>query len=117
MDLDDRDIIYRELFRKKQREYLRTVINDEIIDEHRKRPLGQHSEPLERLLLYFRTAPLKNKYVIKHDGISRKYRIAKLSGEKDAPLKEISQGEYTTPEEAYHEVFLRRVRELLESDS
>jgi branched-chain amino acid transport system permease protein len=117
MELNDRDLIYRELFRKKQREYLRTVISDEIIEEHRKRPLGQHSEPLERLLLYFRTAPLKNKYVIKRDGISHKFRIARLSGEQYAPLKEISQVEYETSNEAYHEVFLRRVRELLESDS
>ncbi len=111
-----RDVHYREFFRRKQREYLRTVISDEIIDEHRDHPRGQHSEPLERLLSYFRHAPLKDKYVVTRSEKSRAFRIAQLSGERSAPLKGVSETEYATADEAYHEIFLRRVRELLESD-
>ena len=117
MELDDRDAVYRQFFDKKQREYLRTVICDEIIEEHRKSPLGQHTEPLERLLLYFRHAPQRDKYVIKRDCTSGKFRIARLSGDRDAPLSVVSDEEYAAAEAAYHEIFLRRVRELLESDA
>jgi branched-chain amino acid transport system permease protein len=117
MESDDGNVLYRQLFRKKQREYLRTVICDEIIEEHRKSPLGRHSEPLERLLLYFRYAPQRGKYVVKRNEKSRKFQIAQLSGERDAPLREVSDAEYGTAEEVYHEIFLRRVHELLESDT
>jgi branched-chain amino acid transport system permease protein len=117
MESDDRDIVYRQFFDKKQREYLRTLVCDEIIEEHQKSPRGQHTEPLERLLLYFRHAPQKDKYVVKRDERSRKFRIAQLSGKRDLPLRVVSDKEYATAEEVYHEIFLRRVRDLLESDT
>ena len=94
MESGDRDILYRHLFRKKQREYLRTVICDEIIEEHRKSPLGRHSEPLERLLLYFRYAPRSGKYVVTRMEKSRKFQIAQLSGERNAPLRAVSDVRY-----------------------
>jgi branched-chain amino acid transport system permease protein len=117
METVDRDATYFDLFRKKQREYLRTVIDDELLEEHRKNPRGQHSEPLERLLHYFRTAPHKDKYVIRRGAKSGRFRIAQLTGEKDAPIREVSSTEYKTLGEIYHEIFLRRVRELLEADA
>ncbi len=117
MESDDRDVVYRRLFDKKQREYLRTVICDEIIEEHRKSPLGQHTEPLERLLMYFRHAPQRDKYVVKRDGKSGKFRIAQLSGNRDAPLSGVNDREYAAAEETYHEIFLLRVRELMELDA
>jgi branched-chain amino acid transport system permease protein len=117
METVDRDATYFELFRKKQREYLRTVIDAELLEEHRKNPRGQHSEPLERLLHYFRTAPQKDKYVIRRDVKSGKYRIAQLTGDKDVPTREVGSIEYKTLREVYHEIFLRRVRELLEADA
>ena len=112
----DQDVVYRQLFRKKQREYLRTVISDDIIEEHRKSPRGRHSEPLERLLLYFRYAPQDGKYVVKKDQKSNKFQIAQLSGERSAPLKNLGE-HYDRPEEAYHAIFLRRIREVQESDT
>src|SRR5436305_136485 len=117
MQSNNQDVLYRQLFRSKQREYLRTVISDEIIEEHRKSPLGRHSEPLERLLHYFRSAPQPNKYVIKKDEKSRKFQVARLSAERATPLKEVSETRYDTALEAYHEIFLCRVREVLESDT
>ena len=117
MEFNDQDALYRQLFRNKQKEYLRTVISDEIIEEHRKNPLGRHSEPLERLLHYFRSAPHPGKYVIKKDEKSRKFHVAQLSGLRATPLKEVSEVEYDTALEVYHEIFLRRVREVLESDT
>jgi branched-chain amino acid transport system permease protein len=117
MESDNRDVLYCQLFRKKQREYLRTVISEEIIEEHRRSPLGRHSEPLERLLHYLRSAPQRGKYVVKKDEKSRKFQIAQLSGERATPLREVSEAKYDTALEAYHEIFLRRVREVMESDT
>ena len=114
---DDRDEIYRQFFEGMQREYLRTLVCDEVIEEHRRQPLGQHSEPLERLLRYFRGAPQKNKYVIKRNDTSRTFKIAALSGERGTSLNTVGDSEYATLKEAYHEVFLRRLRDLQETDS
>jgi branched-chain amino acid transport system permease protein len=116
MEAEDRDGIYFELFRKKQREYLRMVIDDALLEEHRSTPRGQHSEPLERLLLYFRTAPQRNKYVIKRDLHSGRYRVAQLTGERDAPIREVGAAEFAKLDEVNHEIFLRRVRDLMDAD-
>jgi branched-chain amino acid transport system permease protein len=117
MQAEDRDTVYFELFRKKQREYLRSVIDEELIEEHRRSPRGQHSEPLERLLIYFRTAPQKNKYVIKRDSSSGRYRVAQLTGERDEPVREVNPLGFASSDEVQHEIFLRRVRDLLNADS
>jgi branched-chain amino acid transport system permease protein len=117
MQAEDRDTVYLELFRKKQRQYLRSVIDDALIEEHRRAPRGQHREPLERLLIYFRTAPQKNKYVIKRDAHSGKYRVAQLTGERDEPIREVSPTGFDSLDEVQHEIFLRRVRDLWEADS
>lgn len=115
MDSDDRDVVYRHYFDKKQRQYLRTLIDDDLIEEHRRNPRGQHSEPLERLLVYFRHAAQKGKYVIKRNERSGGFRVAQLTGEREAPLRVDNDREYATADEAYHEVFLRRVHELMEA--
>ena len=49
---DNKDEIYRTRFDKMQREFLKTLICDEIIEEHKQKPLGQHSEALERVCYY-----------------------------------------------------------------
>jgi branched-chain amino acid transport system permease protein len=116
MEAEDRDRVYFEVFRKKQREYLRMVIDEALLEEHRNAPRGQHSEPLERLMLYFRTAPQKNKYVIKRDTNSGRYRVAQLTGERDAPIREVGTAEFAKLDEVHHEIFLRRVRDLLDAD-
>lgn len=44
----DKDSIYFRRFDKMQRDYLKTLISDELIREYEEKPLGQHSEALER---------------------------------------------------------------------
>ena len=41
---NDKDAIYFRRFDKMQRDYLKGLITPEIIEEHRRQPLGQHSE-------------------------------------------------------------------------
>lgn len=111
----DRDVIYREMFEGKQREYLKELVSDEVIEEHCRNPLGQHSEPLERLLIYFRRGAQSTRYAIKRDNSTGGLRVVTLQGGRANPI-EIVEGEtYASADEAYHDIFLRRVRELMES--
>lgn len=112
---DNRDIIYRNYYDKMQSEFLKTLVSDEILEEYKNNPLGQHSEPLSRLLHFFSSAPQKNKYVIKRDDVANMYKIAALSGERGVPPRIIEGKEYKTVEEAYYGVFLQRLYDLLES--
>ena len=98
-----------------QRDYLKTLVCDEVIEEHRKKPLGQHSEALERLLLYFRRATQVDKYVIKCEEPFKKYKIMALSGVRGRSPRLVEDKIYDSIEAAYHGVFLRRTQDLMEA--
>ena len=111
----DQGDLYRSYFDAKQREYLKTLVCDELISEHRAKPLGQHSEPLGRLLHYFRHAPLAGKYVIKRELRFGTFRILALSGVRGVPPTPVDDEAHETVEDAYHALFLKRVEDLLAS--
>lgn len=111
----DKDALYHRRFDKMQRDYLKTLVCDEVIEEHRSKPLGQHSEALERLLLYFRRAPQVDKYAIRRESFSGPHKIVAFSGERGTSPRMVEDKEYKTIEEAYHGVFMRRVYDLMES--
>ena len=111
----DQGDLYRRYFDEKQREYLKTLVCDEIIAEHEAKPLGQHSEALERLLHYFRHAPQAGKLAIKRELRSGTFRIVALSGERGAPPRPVDDAAYEKVEDAYHALFLKRVEGLMAS--
>jgi branched-chain amino acid transport system permease protein len=111
----DKDMVYWRRYDKMQRDYLKTLVTPEVIEEHRRSPLGQHSEPLERLLLYFRRQPQVDKYAITVVEPFKAYRIVALSGHRGVAPRVVEDKVYGSAEEAYHGVFMRRVQDLLES--
>lgn len=111
----DKDTVYREYFDKKQCEFLKTLVCEEVIQEHEKSSHGQHSEPLSRLLHFFSSAPQKNKYVIKHDKKSDSFKIVALSGVRGEAPQVVDDINFKTIGEAYHGVFLKRISDLMES--
>ncbi len=111
----DKDHVYCRRFDKMQRDYLKTLVSDAVIDEHQRQPLGQHSEALERLLLYFRRAPQRDKYAIQVIEPFKDYRIVALSGHRGVAPRDVEEKTYASETEAYHGVFLRRVQDLLET--
>jgi len=113
--IDDKDIVYRMYFDKKQCEFLKTLVCEEVIQEHENNSHGQHSEPLSRLLHFFSSAPQKNKFAIKHDKQSDSFKIIALSGVRGESPRIVEDKEYETVEEAYHGVFLKRISDLMES--
>ena len=114
-ETEDKDQIFFRRFDKMQRDFLKRLITDTVIEEHRTRPLGQHSEALERLLIYFRRQGQVDKYAIMVLEEFRAYRIVALSGHRGTAPRVVEDRNYTTPDEAYHALFLRRVQDLLES--
>ncbi|MEM7170451.1 MAG: branched-chain amino acid ABC transporter permease [Pseudomonadota bacterium] len=114
-EVDDKDGLYFRRFDKMQRDYLKTLITLEIIEEHRQKPLGQHSEALERVLLYFRRAKMEDKYALHRIGKKGPFKIIAFSGVRGVSPRIVEDKEYATEEEGYHGVFMRRVHDLLES--
>ncbi len=115
IEIDDKDIVYRQYYDKMQIEYLKTLVCDEVIEEYKNKPLGQHREALERLLHFFRCAPQKDKYAIMRDEQSNTFKIIALSGERGVPPRFVENREYKMIEDAYHGVFLKRIHDLMES--
>ena len=111
----DKDVVYMRRFDKMQRDYLKTLVSPEVIEEHRQSPQGQHSEALQRLLIYFRTRPQVDKYAIAVVELFKAYRIVALSGQRGVPPRVVEDMLYPNQKEAFHGVFLRRVQDLLES--
>jgi len=111
----DRDELCRRRFESRQRDFLKMLVTPAIIEEHRRSPLGQHSEPLERLLIYFNRRPLAGRYAIMTVVPFRSYRIVVLSGERGARPKALDDMKFRTHAEALHAVFLRYLQDLVES--
>jgi len=112
----DRDRMYRGFFDTMQVAYLRSLVSDEVIEEYRSNPRGQHSEPLERLLHFFRQAPMEGKYVVLQTSRTGTYRVARLSGRRGVPPSPASSREFETVDEARQDIFQRRISELLGSN-
>jgi branched-chain amino acid transport system permease protein len=100
----------------KVRQALKPLITPELIEEHRRKPLGQHSDTLERVLNYFRRAPIAGKYVVVCTEPYREYRIGVLPGRRGAPIRVLDAPRFGSEEEAEHGVFLQRVKDLLASE-
>lgn len=111
----DKDSIYFRRFDKMQRDFLKTLISDDLIREYEEKPLGQHSEALERVLNYFRRQPQNDKYAVMAVKPFEAYRIVALSGQRGVPPRLVEDRVYPTVEDAYRAVFRRRVQDLLES--
>jgi branched-chain amino acid transport system permease protein len=111
----NKDEVYFRRFDKMQREYLKSIISPELIEEFKARPVGQHSEALERLLNYFRRQPQNDKYAVMVVEQFKAYRIVALSGVRGVAPRLVEDKIYPSIEEAYKGVFLRRVQDLQEA--
>jgi branched-chain amino acid transport system permease protein len=97
------------------RRRLKALITDDLIAEHAARPLGQHSDALERVLNYLRRAAVAGKYVVVCTVPWREWRIGVLSGVRGVPPTVLDGPRFGSEAEALHGVFLQRIRDLMES--
>lgn len=115
MEMLDRQQQVYEDWDCKMRARMRALVTDELIAEHARQPLGQHSDALERVLAYFRRQPTPGKYVVVATAPWEEYRVGVLTGERGKPARILAEEAFATEEEAMHGVFLRRIRDLRES--
>lgn len=115
-EVHDKQELYYRRFNKRLRERLKTMITPELIEEHKRDPLGHHSDALSRVLNFFRRGEMADKYVIhRMKPAEERFRIMAVSGERGMPPRVVDDREYTNINDAYHAVFLLRVNDLLES--
>jgi hypothetical protein len=114
--VSDRQLVYYDAFDRRIRAQLRELVTDAVIEEHRRRPLGQHSDALERLLNYFRRGGLAGKFgLLQRDQGRAEYRIVVFPGVRGAPATVEEAPVYDSLNAAYHAVFLRRIASLMAS--
>lgn len=114
-DIRDKQTIFLRRFDGWQRGELKQLISDELIEEHRRTNGQRRSDALERVLAYFRRAATADKYAILAVRPFAEYRLVALSGRRGVPPRAVDDRVYTTPEDALHAVFLKRVQDLMES--
>ncbi len=114
-EIHDKQNIAIGLFQLRLRGELKALVNDALIEEHRTTPRSRRSDNLERVLNYFRMAPMAEKYGVLMVKPFAEYRIVAISGRRGVPPRAVDDQMFTTPEDADHGVFLKRVQDLMES--
>jgi branched-chain amino acid transport system permease protein len=111
IDTSDKDAHPREMFDRITRRYLRSVVSDALIEEHRRGSSGHLSEPLARLLAWSQRRPLSEQYAIKAEP-NGAFRILRFTGRRGQPPIYVGDETYSTLAEARHGVFLRHISDL-----
>ena len=109
----DRDHQVRAHFDRMTRTYLRSVLDDGLIEEHRTSDGAHPSEPLARLMAWCQRRPLGEQYAVKAEADGA-FRLVSFSGRRGQPPRYIGDERYATLQEARHGVFLRHVKDLTE---
>jgi signal recognition particle GTPase len=85
-------------------------VTQAIVDEHRERPIGKHSDELERVLIYLRKHHLEmeGKYILVSTKPHEEWRVATLTGTPGVPPELLSDS-FADRYEAEHGLFLKRL--------
>ena len=110
----DKDVHVRDHFDRMTRAYLRSVLSEKVIEEHRSGDVGHPSEPLWRLLAWCQRRPLTEQYAVKAEADGT-FRLVSFSGRRGEPPRYVADERYTTVQEARHGAFLRHIRDLTEN--
>ena len=114
-EIADKQAIYVRRFDASVRADLKRLITDALIEEHRTTFGKPRSDALERVLTYFRSAGVADKYAVLAVKPFAEYRIVALSGRRGIPPRAVDDQVFASPESALHGVFLKRVQDLMES--
>ena len=109
----NRDFQVRDHFDQMTRAYLRSVLSDELIQEHRSGAASHPSEPLSRLLAWCQRRPLTEQYAVRAE-TDGTFRVVSFTGRRGQPPRYVDNERYATVQEARHEAFLRHVSDLTE---
>jgi branched-chain amino acid transport system permease protein len=107
---EELEAVVGEAFHAKMRATLRPLITPELIAEHRRSPLGQHGDALQRVLNYFGALPIDGKLITEHDGSDRWF-VSRLAGFPAVRADRIL-GPFGTEGEAMDAVFRQRLDDV-----
>ena len=108
----DRQLLAYARFVTELKAQLRGLVTEDLIEEHRRRPLGQHSDGLMRLLNLFRRTPA---YALYSRTPCREFQVIRLPVLEGADPQPLDDVVYTDQNEALHAVFLRNLDDLMRS--
>jgi hypothetical protein len=109
----DRDVHVRANFDRMTCAYLRSVLSEELIEEHRLGGDAHFSEPLVRLLAWCQRRPLSEQYAVKAEADGA-FRLVSFAGRRGRPPRYVGEERYATLKDARHGAFLRHVADLAE---
>jgi branched-chain amino acid transport system permease protein len=109
----DREQIALAMWDKRMRAALRPLITKKIITEHRRDPLGHHSDALNRVLNYIRRRAPWGKCVVICTKPFKQWRVARLPGARGQVPVFIDERTYNSEAKAMHAAFLVRIEELM----
>jgi branched-chain amino acid transport system permease protein len=112
---DDRELLVLARWNARTASEIRRLITDDLIAEHARKPLGQHSDALERVLNYFRRAPQASKYIGVCTQPWAEWRVGVLSGVRGVPPRILDGERFRSEQDVQHGIFLLRVRDLMAS--
>ena len=106
----DRQLLAHARFIARLQADLRRLVTEDLIEEYRRQPLGQHSDALERLLNLFRRQP---SYALYSRTACREYQVIRLPITAGAPPAPVDDVVYTDQNTALHAVFTRHLEDLM----
>jgi branched-chain amino acid transport system permease protein len=115
IEIADKQVIFVRRFDARLRAELKQLITEDLIKEHRGTFGKRRSDALERVLTYFRSAAVTDKYAILAVKPFAEYRIVALSGRRGVPPRAVDDQLFTSEQDALHGVFLKRVQDLMDS--
>ena len=115
IEIADKQAIFVRRFDARLRAELKKLITEDLIKEHRATFGQRRSDALERVLTYFRSVAVTDKYAILAVKPFAEYRIVALSGRRGVPPRAVDDQVFTSEHDALHGVFLKRVQDLMDS--
>ena len=98
---------------KRMRQSLRPLLTKKIIADHKRDPVGIHSDALDRVLNYFRRPNLLDHYVVVCTRPFKQWRVARMSGVPGQGPVFVDERTYNSEAKAAHAVFLMRVEQTM----
>ncbi len=95
------------------RESLRPLLSKKIIAEHKRAPVGIHSDALDRVLNYFRRPNALDHYVIVCTRPFKQWRVARTIGVPGQVPAFADERTYNSEAKAAHAVFLMHVEQTM----
>lgn len=108
----DRDRIALAMWDQRMRAALRPLITKKIIAEHKRDPLGHHSDALSRVLNYIRRRAPYGKCVVVCTRPFKQWRVARVTGVRGQQPAFVDDRTFSSEAKAVHAAFLLRIEEL-----